>query len=458
MHSDNRVWPDAPTGAQHHVGVNELFFSTTDAIGVIEQANSVFVRLSRFQRDQLLGAPHNIIRHPMMPGGAFKVMWDTLHAGEPFGAYVHNLAHDGSRYDVFATITPLGDGYLSVRTRPMCTEVMDLVDTLYTDAWSLEQSLRQQGMGRAAAADAGAQRLAALIGEAGIGTYNDFLMDALPREIEAREAAGEVCPERPFATGQLRAMLDAVADTHDHLSGWMTDLATLSSQVDTLKQAAEELRATSSAAAQTSRSIQSVQGLGFEFAPLMMPLQLWSDMETEIASAVDVLIAELKQASSSAARTRFRIALARLHATMIGNFTAELIDGVPGARDQAPAIGLLTAAIGEGIEVMDAQAQGHLAFSSQASQNIEQVAGLMQLPIDLLGSWLRNSQRELPDSIAGLVPQIAQQVADTNASIARLRELGGVVQQGVHAPDSQGLRHTVAHLSYTAAQLSGTLN
>lgn len=135
MHSGDGSWPalaqhPTPTGAEHQVGVNELFFSTTNRVGVIEEANSVFVRLSGYDRDELLGAPHNIIRHPMMPGGAFRVMWDTLATGEPFGAYVHNMAHNGSRYDVFATITPLRGGYLSVRTRPMCTEVMAVVDTL----------------------------------------------------------------------------------------------------------------------------------------------------------------------------------------------------------------------------------------------------------------------------------------------------------------------------------------
>lgn len=117
-------------------------------MGVIEQANSVFVRLSGFDRDELVRAPHNIIRHPVMPGGAFHVMWDTLRAGEPFGAYVHNLAKTGSRYDVFATITPLGRGYLSVRTRPMCTDVLAVVDQLYTDAYELERSMRSRGAGR----------------------------------------------------------------------------------------------------------------------------------------------------------------------------------------------------------------------------------------------------------------------------------------------------------------------
>ncbi|MDO5498446.1 MAG: aerotaxis receptor Aer, partial [Propionibacteriaceae bacterium] len=186
-----------PTGAQHEVGVDEMFFSTTDGRGVIEQANAVFVRLSRYAREQLVGAPHNIIRHPEMPGGAFRVMWDTLDAGRPFGAYVHNLAADGSRYDVFATITPLGDGYLSVRTRPCRTDIMAVADSLYASALTLERSLGEQGVPAPARALEGAQHLAGALADAGVGTYDDFLMEALPAEIIARHELSEGIPDRP---------------------------------------------------------------------------------------------------------------------------------------------------------------------------------------------------------------------------------------------------------------------
>src|SRR5450759_5944192 len=69
-----------PTGASHEVAPTEMFFSTTDQRGVITDANSVFVRLSRYPLPSLLNAPHSIIRHPDMPGGAFEVMWQTLNA------------------------------------------------------------------------------------------------------------------------------------------------------------------------------------------------------------------------------------------------------------------------------------------------------------------------------------------------------------------------------------------
>ena len=52
-----------PTGAHHEVGINDMFFSTTDERGVIQESNNVFIRLSRYSRDQLAGAPHTLNEH-----------------------------------------------------------------------------------------------------------------------------------------------------------------------------------------------------------------------------------------------------------------------------------------------------------------------------------------------------------------------------------------------------------
>lgn len=96
----------APNGQFKDVGVDQLFFSTTDAQGRIQETNNTFVELSRYTEEELRNAAHNIIRHPFMPGGVFKIMWDKLQRGETFAGYVRNLARTGETYDVFATVTP----------------------------------------------------------------------------------------------------------------------------------------------------------------------------------------------------------------------------------------------------------------------------------------------------------------------------------------------------------------
>lgn len=118
----------------------EFFFSTTDNRGVIEYGNDVFVRISGYKREELMGKPHNIIRHPDMPKCVFKVFWDTLKSGSPIAAYVKNLAADGSFYWVFAFAFPVASGgYLSIRFKPS-SPVFKIVQDLYNDLLRVEKA------------------------------------------------------------------------------------------------------------------------------------------------------------------------------------------------------------------------------------------------------------------------------------------------------------------------------
>jgi aerotaxis receptor len=99
----------------------ETLVSTTDLKGRILYCNPTFVEVSGFEKDELLGQPHNMIRHPDMPEEAFRDMWTTIESGIPWSAPVKNRRKDGSFYWVMANVTPLMDGdkpmgFMSVRT------------------------------------------------------------------------------------------------------------------------------------------------------------------------------------------------------------------------------------------------------------------------------------------------------------------------------------------------------
>ncbi|MBH1987637.1 MAG: PAS domain-containing protein [Burkholderiales bacterium] len=99
----------------------ETLVSTTDLKGRITYCNPSFIHVSGFQREELLGQPHNMIRHPSMPEEAFRDMWETIAQGKPWTALVKNRRKDGSYYWVQANVTPLMEngqpiGYMSVRT------------------------------------------------------------------------------------------------------------------------------------------------------------------------------------------------------------------------------------------------------------------------------------------------------------------------------------------------------
>lgn len=95
-----------PTGIEREFADDEIIVSKTDLRGRIAYVNDVFVRVSAFREANLIGQPHNIIRHPDMPGAAFKVLWDGLQRGEEVFAYIVNLAQDGGHYWVLAHVTP----------------------------------------------------------------------------------------------------------------------------------------------------------------------------------------------------------------------------------------------------------------------------------------------------------------------------------------------------------------
>lgn len=106
----------------------ELIVSQTDNNGVITMCNEAFVRMSGFQREELLGAPHSILRHPDMPRAAFADLWATVSEGRRWSGYVKNLRRDGGFYWVYATVIPKirgGEivGHTSVRRQPSRTKV-----------------------------------------------------------------------------------------------------------------------------------------------------------------------------------------------------------------------------------------------------------------------------------------------------------------------------------------------
>ncbi|MDP3539364.1 MAG: methyl-accepting chemotaxis protein [Azonexus sp.] len=100
-----------------------LIVSTTDLKGQITSINKDFIDISGFTEAELIGQPHNIVRHPDMPVEAFDDMWRDLKDGRPWTGLVKNRCKNGNYYWVLATATPVREngqvaGYMSVRRKP----------------------------------------------------------------------------------------------------------------------------------------------------------------------------------------------------------------------------------------------------------------------------------------------------------------------------------------------------
>jgi len=132
------------TQREYDFPADATLMSSTDTQSRITYANEAFIRLSGFERDELLGQPHNMVRHPDMPVEAFADMWASLKAGMSWTALVKNRRKDGDHYWVRANATPVvrrGQvvGYMSVRTKPSRQEV--------AEAESLYKAFREQRAG-----------------------------------------------------------------------------------------------------------------------------------------------------------------------------------------------------------------------------------------------------------------------------------------------------------------------
>lgn len=110
------------------VPAGQFIYSRTDLKGKIVEANQAFVDISGYSREEMIGQPHNLVRHPDMPSEAFADMWRDLKSGRPWRGIVKNRRKDGGFYWVVANASPVREegkivGYQSVRTRPTVEDV-----------------------------------------------------------------------------------------------------------------------------------------------------------------------------------------------------------------------------------------------------------------------------------------------------------------------------------------------
>ncbi|MDF1881172.1 PAS domain S-box protein [Sulfurimonas sp. MAG313] len=120
--------------------------SETDTQGIIIFVNRKFVEMSGYTKDEALGQPHNILRHPDMPKTAFEQMWKTIQSGKIWEGYVKNLRKDGKFYWVIVNIVPKLDdngtitGYIASRKVPK-REQIQAVEQSYAKMVSAETKI-----------------------------------------------------------------------------------------------------------------------------------------------------------------------------------------------------------------------------------------------------------------------------------------------------------------------------
>ncbi len=120
--------------------------SETDAKGKITFANDYFIEISGYSREELIGKPHSIVRHPDMPKVVFKLLWETIKAGKNINAVVKNMAKDGRYYWIFTEFEIRRDndtqkiiGYHASR-KTISKHVIEVIAKLYKKLLEIEKT------------------------------------------------------------------------------------------------------------------------------------------------------------------------------------------------------------------------------------------------------------------------------------------------------------------------------
>ena len=172
----SKIPPPTPNSREVMLPDDAFITSKTDLQGRIIYCNKVFKEIAGYSNEALLGAPHNIVRHPDMPRGVFKLLWDTISAKKEFIGYVKNMCADGSFYWVLATVTPDFDesknlvGYYSARRQPK-REAIAVIAPVYAAMRQAEAKVSGSQQPQA-----GMDALLKIIKDQGKGSYEDFVL------------------------------------------------------------------------------------------------------------------------------------------------------------------------------------------------------------------------------------------------------------------------------------------
>ena len=165
-----------PTNKEYSLKVDDFIVTKTDLKGHLTYCNESFLNICHFKEEEVLGQPHNIIRHPDMPKAVFRLLWDTLKKGDEFFGVVKNICNDGSFYWVIANITPSFDytgkvvGYFSVRRQPN-KQLVAIFSDLYKKM-IIEENRHSDAKKSIAAST---QILTNFIAQQGV-SYNEFVL------------------------------------------------------------------------------------------------------------------------------------------------------------------------------------------------------------------------------------------------------------------------------------------
>ncbi|MFN3582025.1 MAG: methyl-accepting chemotaxis protein [Pseudomonas sp.] len=486
---------------------DQRLISTTDLKGKITYCNDAFVAVSGFERDELIGSPHNMVRHPDTPSAVFAHMWGDLQRGRSWMGIVKNRCKNGDHYWVNAFVTPIWDngktvGYESVRVKTTAGQV-SRAEQLYkrlnsgkaaigTDWSSLVQTIVPPALMAALAAAAGAYfggwgivAAAALAIPAGFAlkAFHDQGMqralkladDSISDPLLAcmytpsRGILGQLEMALHSQQARLQTCLTRVMDSAKLLNqqaGEASQLATMSHQGMTQQRSETDMVAT--AVNEMAAATQEVSGNVQRTAEATREANQLAVHGKSVASKTREAIEILSESVSSAASVSSQLAS---DAQEIG----KVVDVIKGIADQTNLLALNAA-----IEAARAGEQGRgfavvadevRALASRTADSTEQIHGLIdnlqsaaRRAVDTMRSGHEQADRgvaqviEADEALDGIRAAI-ERINDMTGQIASAAEEQSAVAEEINknVNNIAGLADTTATQAHRSATLSSEL-
>lgn len=428
--------------APREFALHEVFFSTTDRKGVITSGNSVFVRVSGFQPGELVGQPHNIIRHPDMPRAAFRLLWRTLAAGKSFVALVKNLAKDGRYYWVVAFIMPVADGYLSIRFKPS-SPLLAEVEPLYARMRAAEREYGDGGEAGRAGMDAAERLLGEALQALGFASYEAFMWTLLQVEMKSRDAglrAGASEKGRGIVAAEgaasLAAHLQAIHESGrracaqidrlyhrlGELTGFGADLMKKSAFVTDLTR---EIRFVA-----LSTSLEATR-LGEMGSTLGVIAQFLGTTSTQTADEVARLTRRIRDITAEMQEVSYHLSGARLQIEMVLIFCDELLAGGTGtvadarhgpARMIAELKGAFAATAAKALGLLNSLG-AHLHELNGDSEGLRKT--MLMLQVAQISGLVETSRIRADSAVGSIFDEVRRHVLRTSEELGQLGEITG---------------------------------
>ncbi|MGB8813513.1 MAG: PAS domain-containing protein [Paracoccaceae bacterium] len=386
--------------------IEEIFYSRTDKRGIIRAGNQVFRRVSGFEWDRLIDAPHRLVRHPDTPKAVFWQLWKTIQEGKPIAAYVKNRSQSGGWYWVMAVLVPYEDGYLSGRIKPSGA-LFAQAKMIYAEVAAAEQS-------QALAPDKSCELMLKRLEEAGFANYTDFMTSALEQDLAARDSS----------LGRSNvAQIRALASINSSLESTKTQQTAMLLEFDALQSIPTNMRIIASRLEPSGGPISAISD-NYKFASteISRRLEAFSGNESNLCNAMATIVGE----------ALFLSGVARVLADILLQFATE--DQSKSPVETARELPSLTALHAQ----YSVRAHSAMYHAEQVSMELNQACAeirRMMLGLDTIRVMGRVESGRLGSSGVGLsstIDQLDTRHAQIGDRLQKLIDLSSAIKSGIN--------------------------